>query len=51
MDVCVNELLCALATQSQVVPIDDTVVQCHSLHKSIAGKLSYLRNQNELDGK
>ena len=35
-----------LATQFQVVPIDHKVVQCHSLYKSIAGKLSYLRNQN-----
>ena len=40
-----------LATQSQVVPIDHMVIQYHSLHKGIAGKLSYLRNQNELDGK
>ena len=39
------------ATQSQVVKIDHTVVQYHSLHKSIAGKLSYLRNQNEFNGK
>ena len=27
------------------------VVQCHSLHKSIAGTFSYLRNQSEFDGK
>ena len=40
-----------LAPQSQVIPIDHTVVQYHSLHKSIAGKLSYLRNQSEFDRK
>ena len=37
-----------LVTKFQVVPIDDLVVQCHSL---IAGKLSNLRNWNEIDGK
>ena len=32
----------------QVVPIDHTMVQYHSLPKCTAGKLSYLRNRNEL---
>ena len=39
-----------LATQFQVVTIDHMMVQCHSMHKSIGGKLSYQRNRNELNG-